>query len=146
MTELRAEVDDVYSVGHYRKSFDFQAEWSGKWIFLEFEGIYRDATFWVNGVYMDRHLSGYTGFLLEITEETSYVLSRGGTVNDLGSGRIDSSGNVTMSWGSTPKGFVKHVEQRPWYAGGFMWTGFDYRVGSRHARARRRKGRRHCDL
>lgn len=60
------------------------------------------------------------------TEESSYVLSRGGIENDLGSGRIDSTGTVTMAWGSSPKGWVKFMETRPYYSGGFMWTGFDY--------------------
>lgn len=69
MTEQHSESDTVYSVGWYRKCFDFDDAWKGKRIFLEFEGIFRDATFWVNGVYMDRHLSGYTGFLLEITDQ-----------------------------------------------------------------------------
>lgn len=61
------------------------------------------------------------------TEESSYVLSRGGAVNDLESGLLDSSGNVTMPWGSTPKGWVKFMEKRDYFAGSFMWTGFDYR-------------------
>ena len=61
------------------------------------------------------------------TEESSYVLSRGGMVNDLGSGKLDCTGDVTMMWGETPKGWVKFYEERPYIAGGFMWTGFDYR-------------------
>ena len=61
------------------------------------------------------------------TEESSYVLSRGGAHNDLGSGLLDSFGNVTMTWASTPKGWVKFMEERPYFAGSFMWTGFDYR-------------------
>ncbi|MBE6583748.1 MAG: glycoside hydrolase family 2 protein [Ruminococcaceae bacterium] len=61
------------------------------------------------------------------TEETSYVASRAGTVNDLGAGRIDYTGDVTMMWATTPKGFVKFYEERSYLAGGFMWTGFDYR-------------------
>lgn len=61
------------------------------------------------------------------TEETSYVTSRAGTVNDLGSGQIDYTGDVTMMWATTPKGFVKFYEERPFLSGGFMWTGFDYR-------------------
>ncbi len=61
------------------------------------------------------------------TEEASYVLSRGGAVNDLANGQIDASGNVTMPWGSTPKGWVKFMETRPFFSGTFMWTGFDYR-------------------
>ena len=61
------------------------------------------------------------------TEESSYVLSRGGAVTDLGSGLLDSTGMVTMNWGQTPKGWVKYLEKRPYFAGSFMWTGFDYR-------------------
>lgn len=60
------------------------------------------------------------------TEESSYVLSRGGKKNDLASGKLDSTGSVTMPWGSTPKGWVKFFEERDYLAGGFMWTGFDY--------------------
>ncbi len=61
------------------------------------------------------------------TEESSYVLSRGGAVNDLGSRLLDSTGNVTMPWGTTPKWWVKYTETRDYLAGSFMWTGFDYR-------------------
>lgn len=61
------------------------------------------------------------------TEESSYVLSRGGAVNDLQRKLLDSAGNVTMPWGSTPKGWVKFMEMRDYFAGSFMWTGFDYR-------------------
>ena len=61
------------------------------------------------------------------TEESSYVLSRGGAANDFGSSRLDSTGLVTMMWGSTPKGWVKYCEERDYFAGSFMWTGFDYR-------------------
>ena len=61
------------------------------------------------------------------TEESSYILSRGGAHNDLGSGQLDSTGNVTMPWGTTPKRWVTFSETRPYFAGSFMWTGFDYR-------------------
>ena len=61
------------------------------------------------------------------TEESSYVVSRADAVTDIGSGRLACTGDVTMMWGSTPKGWVKFYEERPWIAGGFMWTGFDYR-------------------
>ncbi len=61
------------------------------------------------------------------TEDSSYVLSRGGAVNDLDNGKLDSTGMVTMPWASTPKGWVKFTEERDYFAGSFMWTGFDYR-------------------
>ncbi len=61
------------------------------------------------------------------TEESSYVLSRGGHINDLSRGLLDCTGNVTMPWGTTPRGWVQYVEETPYFAGSFMWTGFDYR-------------------
>ena len=68
MTERHSDIPEIYNVGWYRKQFFVPSEWSGKRLFLSFEGIYRDACLWVNGVYMDRHTSGYTGMLLEITD------------------------------------------------------------------------------
>ena len=61
------------------------------------------------------------------TEEASFVVSRADGITDIGSGRLACTGDVTMMWGSTPKGWVKFYEKRPWMSGGFMWTGFDYR-------------------
>ena len=61
------------------------------------------------------------------TEESSYVLSRGGHINDLSRGLLDCTGNVCMNWGTTPRGWVQLVEERPYFSGSFMWTGFDYR-------------------
>lgn len=61
------------------------------------------------------------------TEESSYVLSRGGKKNDFGNCKLDCTGDVTMRWGSTPKGWVKFFEERDFLLGSFMWTGFDYR-------------------
>lgn len=61
------------------------------------------------------------------TEEASFVLSRGATKNDLSSLTLDSTGNVTMPWGETAKGWVKYFAKRDYLAGSFMWTGFDYR-------------------
>ncbi len=61
------------------------------------------------------------------SEESSFVLSRGGMINDLASGIIDATGNATMPWGSSLKGWTKFFEDRDFLLGGFMWTGFDYR-------------------
>lgn len=68
MTERRPNIDEIYSVGWYRKTFDFDPAWAGKRVFIEFEGVFRDAAVWVNGVYLDRHNSGYTSFILELTD------------------------------------------------------------------------------
>jgi len=68
MTQRHSPVAEVYNVGWYRKQFAFDPRWEGKRVFLEFEGVFRDAAVWVNGAYMDRHCSGYTGFMIEMTD------------------------------------------------------------------------------
>ena len=80
-----------------------------------------------DGQWLDHYHHDYPDQPIIGTEEGSYVLSRGGTVNDLDHRLLASFGDVTMPWGSTPKGWVKFIEERPYLAGSFLWTGFDYR-------------------
>lgn len=68
MTEQRNDLEEIYNVGWYRKQFNYDSSWNGKRVFIEFEGIFRDSTVWINGVYMTRHTSGYTSFTLDITD------------------------------------------------------------------------------
>ncbi len=68
MAERHSNIETVYNIGWYRKQFKFDPEWAGKRVFVEFEGIFRDAIVWVNGVYLDRHNSGYTSFAIELTD------------------------------------------------------------------------------
>jgi beta-galactosidase/beta-glucuronidase len=53
--------------GWYRKHFTSPAQWSGKRIFIEFEGAFQDAQVYVNGTSVGEHLGGYTGFSYDIT-------------------------------------------------------------------------------
>ena len=80
-----------------------------------------------SGAWLDQYHAEHPHQPIMGTEEASYVLSRGGAVNDLGNGQLDSTGSVTMDWGSTLKGWVKFMEQKDYFGGTFMWTGFDYR-------------------
>ena len=56
------------SVGWYRRSFDLPASDSGKRLWLEFDGVYRDCTVFVNGWFVGHHESGYSGFRYDITD------------------------------------------------------------------------------
>jgi hypothetical protein len=53
--------------GWYRRHFNVPTEWSGKRVFLEFEGAFQDAQIYVNGKSIGRHLGGYTGFSFDVT-------------------------------------------------------------------------------
>ena len=56
------------SVAWYRRTFDLPAADAGKRLWLEFDGVYRDATVFVNGWFVGHHESGYSGFRYDITD------------------------------------------------------------------------------
>lgn len=60
------------SIGWYRKHFSINEPDNGSRFYLEFEGIFRDAQVWMNGIYLGRHESGYTGFSFDVTECINY--------------------------------------------------------------------------
>jgi len=60
------------SVGWYRKHFKLKNSDRSKRIHLVFDGIYRDARFWLNGRYLDRHHSGYTECRMDVTDLLVY--------------------------------------------------------------------------
>ena len=54
--------------GWYRKAIEFNPQWQGKHIVLEFEGVYRKAQVYVNGTLCEgTHANGYIDFELDIT-------------------------------------------------------------------------------
>lgn len=60
------------SVGWYRKTFTVPHEDLGKHLYLQFDGIFRDARVWVNGFYLGHEPSGYATHTYDITEYLNY--------------------------------------------------------------------------
>ena len=60
------------SVGWYRKTFTVPAGDHGKHIWLQFDGIFRDAQIWVNGFYIGHEPSGYATRTYDISEYLNY--------------------------------------------------------------------------
>ena len=60
------------SVGWYRKHFTIPEDDLGKRISLEFDGVYRNSSVWVNGFYLGTQQSGYNSFAYDITEYLNY--------------------------------------------------------------------------
>lgn len=56
----------------YEKQLFVSEQWNGKKLLLEFEGVYRKATVYVNGKKAAYHVYGYTGFYVDITEFVHY--------------------------------------------------------------------------
>jgi beta-galactosidase len=62
--------NDKFYVGYgwYRKHFDVPANWSGKRISLEFDGVFQVAEVFVNGTRVGEHRGGYTGFTVDLSD------------------------------------------------------------------------------
>ena len=52
----------------YEKTFAAPAEWEGKDVLVEFEGVYKNATISLNGKKLCFHPYGYTGFFVELKD------------------------------------------------------------------------------
>jgi len=55
------------SVGWYRKHFTVPLSDSGNIFHITFDGVFRDASFWINNFYLGNHQSGYIGVSYDIT-------------------------------------------------------------------------------
>src|ERR1035437_7623876 len=59
-------------VGFYRKEFEIPKSDKGKKISIEFDGIFRNSTVWVNGHLLGNHQSGYTPSNYDLTDVLRY--------------------------------------------------------------------------
>jgi len=79
-------------IGWYRKSFTLPASDGEKMIYVEFDGIYRNAEVWINGQYLGKSPYGYSSFRYDITP---YIKT--GTSN-LIAVRVDNSAQPNSRW------------------------------------------------
>jgi beta-galactosidase len=89
------------SVGWYRKTFVIPASDLGRRISVEFDGVFRDSVVWVNGFYLGRQPSGYTGFRYDLTDYLNY-----GGENAI-SVRVDAT--MEEGWFYEGAGIYRHV-------------------------------------
>jgi beta-galactosidase len=89
------------SVGWYRKSFSIPPSDLGRRISIEFDGIFRDSVVWVNGFYLGREPSGYSGFRYDLTDYLNY----GGT--NVIAVRVDAT--MEEGWFYEGAGIYRHV-------------------------------------
>ena len=60
------------SIGWYRRTFELPAADAGRRIWVTFDGVFRDATVWVNGWLVRRHEGGYYPFREDITDVVKF--------------------------------------------------------------------------
>jgi beta-galactosidase len=88
--------------GWYRKTFSAPAGWKGKRVSIEFDGVYRDATVWLNGRKLGTQPYGYTSFHFDLTPDLEFVKPNVLAV------RVDNSAQPNSRWYSG-SGIYRHV-------------------------------------
>jgi len=76
---------------------------------------------------IDKYRADHPEQILWGTEEASTLCTRGIYSNIPEEGFMADYDINNPSWGSTAEKFWKFYDDRDWLAGGFVWTGFDYR-------------------
>ncbi|HEY6491469.1 MAG TPA: glycoside hydrolase family 2 TIM barrel-domain containing protein [Terracidiphilus sp.] len=89
-------------IGWYRKTFHASSDWKGKRVSVEFDGVYRDATVYLNGHKLGTHPYGYTAFTFDLTPELSFSAANVLAV------RVDNSAQPNSRWYSG-SGIYRHV-------------------------------------
>jgi beta-galactosidase len=89
-------------IGWYRKSFNAPPEWRGKRVGVEFDGVYRDATVYLNGRKLGTQPYGYTSFRFDLTPDLEFA---GPNVLAV---RVDNSAQPNSRWYSG-SGIYRHV-------------------------------------
>ena len=54
-------------IGWYRYHWQAPADWKGKRVRVEFEGVYMNADVYLNGQKLDSHPYGFTSFFVDLT-------------------------------------------------------------------------------
>ncbi|MGB6194229.1 MAG: glycoside hydrolase family 2 TIM barrel-domain containing protein [Terracidiphilus sp.] len=89
-------------IGWYRKSFTAPAEWTGKLVSVEFEGVSKNATVYLNGEKLGFHPYAYTSFRFDLTPHLKI-----GEPNVLAV-KVDDSEQPSSRWFSG-SGIYRHV-------------------------------------
>ena len=75
----------------------------------------------------DEFHQAHPGKPMTSSEDTSSWMTRGVYVSDTNSSHADSADVEAAPWGATHRKAWQAIAARPFVAGGFVWTGFDYR-------------------
>ncbi len=89
-------------VGWYRKTFRAPVVWRGKLVSIEFDGVYKDATVYLNGQKLGTHPYGYTGFSFDLSKQLDF------TGRNVLAVRVDNSAQPNSRWYSG-SGIYRHV-------------------------------------
>lgn len=89
-------------IGWYRRTFSAPEAWEGRRVSIEFEGVYMNATAYINGHELGAHPYGYTTFFHDLTPHLKPGASNVVAV------RVDQSQQPNSRW-YAGSGIYRHV-------------------------------------
>jgi len=89
-------------IGWYRKTFRALSSWQGRRVTVEFDGVYQNATVYLNGHKLGMHPNGYTSFAFDLTSDLDFSNPNVLAV------RVDNSEQPNSRWYSG-SGIYRHV-------------------------------------
>ena len=89
-------------IGWYRKKFSIPADYRGKVVTVEFDGVYQNSDVWINGHHLGHRPYGYIPFVYELTDHLNF----GG--DNVVSVRVDNSKQTNCRWYSG-SGIYRHT-------------------------------------
>jgi beta-galactosidase len=92
-------------IGWYRKTFTVPASDSGRLVFVDFDGVYRNSEVWINGHYLGKRPYGYSSFQYELTPFLHFGAAGGPNVIAV---RVDNSQQPNSRWYSG-SGIYRHT-------------------------------------
>ncbi|MCQ6563916.1 beta-galactosidase GalA [Paenibacillus mendelii] len=87
----------------------------------------RGWNYWKIGANLDVYHNDHPQTPMIGSEEASTLCTRGIYENDEERGYVSSYDENFPGWGSGAEEWMKYYAERPYLAGAFVWTGFDYR-------------------
>jgi beta-galactosidase len=91
-------------VGWYRRHFALPADFAGRRIFVEFDGVMANSDVWINDTHLGRRPFGYAGFRYEITPHVK-LGEKGSNVLAV---RVNNADQPASRW-YTGSGIYRHV-------------------------------------
>jgi beta-galactosidase len=90
-------------VGWYRKQFTLPADFAGRRVFIDFDGVMANSDVWINGAHLGKRPFGYISFRYELTDHLSPAAKP-----NLLAVRADNSAQPASRWYSGA-GIYRHV-------------------------------------
>lgn len=80
-------------IGWYQKSFSLPEALKAKWVYIHFDGIYRNSEVWINGHYLGKRPNGYISFRYDLTPFLQF-----GNAKNVVAVRVDNDAQPSSRW------------------------------------------------